>query len=386
VAEDLPLAGAHVVAVEQAVAAPQATRHLADLGARVIKVERPDGGDFARSYDTAVNGLSAYFVWANRSKESVVLDLANARGRAALDELIGRADIFVQNLAPASARRLGIDAATLAARHGRLVACEISGFGAGGPMSERKAYDLLLQAESGFLDVTGTAEQRVKSGISIADIAAGMYAYSSILSALLRRSRTGTGCAIEVSMLDALTEWMSMPLYYRHYGGASPERTGAAHATIAPYGPFATSDGPVFLAIQNEREWRRLCADVLGNAALADDARFATNRARVAHRDRLDAVVGAVFAELSADEAVDRLDRAGIAFARVNALEDVWEHPQLRAQGRFTTVGSPVGQLEVLRPPAELPGGAAFGPVPALGQHTEAVLRELGLLEGADRG
>jgi crotonobetainyl-CoA:carnitine CoA-transferase CaiB-like acyl-CoA transferase len=365
--------------VEQAVAGPLATRHLADLGARVIKVERLDGGDFARSYDNAVNGLSAYFVWANRSKESVTLDIADPRGRQVLEDLIAAADVFVQNLAPASARKLGIDAATLSARYSGLVACEISGFGAGGPMSARKAYDLLLQAETGLLDVTGTPEHRVKAGISIADIAAGVYAYSSILGALLRRARTGSGCPIEVSMLDGLTEWMSMPLYYGHYGGTAPARTGAAHATIAPYGPFATSDGQVLLAIQNEREWRRLCADVLGDAAMADDERFASNSARVANRPELHAVVGRVLGALTAAEAIERLDRAGIAFAQVNAVDDVWDHPQLRARGRFATVDSPVGPIEVLRPPAEPPGGAHLGPVPELGEHTASVLASLGL-------
>ncbi|MCU1374670.1 MAG: CoA-transferase [Actinomycetia bacterium] len=382
--DDLPLAGTVVVAVEQAVAAPLCTRHLADLGARVIKVERPDGGDFSRSYDHAVNGLSAYFVWANRSKESVVLDITEERGRRALDELIATADVFIHNLAPASARKLGIDAATLSSRHERLVACDISGYGEGGPMSDRKAYDLLLQAEAGFLSVTGTADDLVKSGISIADIAAGIYAYSSILAALLRRGRTGTGCAVEVSMIDALTEWMSMPLYYGHYGGVAPRRTGAEHATIAPYGPFATSDGQVLLAIQNEREWRRLCAEVLGDPAMADDDRFATNSLRVANRPALHAAMDAVLTELTAAEVMARLDAAGVAYGQVNALEDVWDHPQLRARDRFTTVDSPVGPIEVLRPPAEPPGGAAFGPVPALGQHTDAVLRELGLLEEAD--
>jgi itaconate CoA-transferase len=378
VRDDLPLAGIVVVAVEQAVAGPLATRHLADLGARVIKIERIDGGDFARSYDDAVNGLSAYFVWANRSKESVTLDITDPRGRQVLEELIAGADVFVQNLAPVSARKLGIDAATLSARYDRLVACEISGFGTGGPMAERKAYDLLLQAETGVLDVTGTPEHRVKTGISIADIAAGVYAYSSILGALLRRARTGSGGPIEVSMLDALTEWMSMPLYYAHYGGNAPARTGAAHATIAPYGPFATSDGQVLLAIQNEREWRRLCAEVLGDLAMADDERFASNSARVAHRSELHAVVERVLGALTAAEAMERLDRAAIAFAQVNSVADVWDHPQLRAQGRFATIDSPVGPIEVLRPPAEPPGGAHLGPVPELGADTAAVLASLG--------
>jgi crotonobetainyl-CoA:carnitine CoA-transferase CaiB-like acyl-CoA transferase len=379
VPDDLPLDGTVVVTVEQAVAAPLATRHLADLGARVIKVERLDGGDFARSYDTTVNGLSAYFVWANRSKESITLDITDDRGQEVLESLIAGADVFVQNLAPASARRLGIDAATLSGRYQGLVACEISGFGSGGPMSNRKAYDLLLQAEAGFLEITGTPEARVKAGISIADIAAGMYAYSSILGALLRRARTGRGCAIEVSMLEALGEWMSMPLYYGHYGGTAPSRTGAAHATIAPYGPFAATDGQVLLAIQHEREWRRLCSEVLGDAKLADDERFASNSARVVNRLELDAVLDAVFAALTVAEAVARLDRAGIAFARVNSLHDVWDHPQLRARDRFATIGSPVGPIEVLRPPAEPPGGALLGPVPELGEHTATVLASLGL-------
>jgi crotonobetainyl-CoA:carnitine CoA-transferase CaiB-like acyl-CoA transferase len=379
VPDDLPLQGTVVVAVEQAVAAPLATRHLADLGARIIKVERLDGGDFARSYDNTVNGLSAYFVWANRSKESITLDITDERGREVLASLIAGADVFIQNLAPASARRLAIDAATLSGRHQGLVACEISGFGSGGPMSDRKAYDLLLQAEAGFLEITGTPGERVKAGISIADIAAGMYAYSSILGALVRRSRTGRGCAIEVSMLEALGEWMSMPLYYGRYSGTAPRRTGATHATIAPYGPFRATDGQVLLAIQHEREWHRLCSEVLDHAELADDERFASNSARVVNRPELHAVMDAVFAALTVEEAVARLDRAGIAFARVNSLDDVWDHPQLRARDRFVTIGSPAGPIEVLRPPAEPPGGAFLGPVPELGEHTATVLASLGL-------
>jgi crotonobetainyl-CoA:carnitine CoA-transferase CaiB-like acyl-CoA transferase len=345
----------------------------------VVKIERCDGGDFARRYDTAVNGLSAYFVWANRTKQSVTLDIAHDRGRCLLEELISLADVFVHNLAPASARRLDLEAEALVERHPSLVACAISGFGSGGPMSDRRAYDLLLQAEAGFLDITGTADQRVKAGVSIVDIAAGMYAYSSILAALLARARTGKGSAIDVSMLDAMTEWMSMPLYYGHYGGRPPERAGAAHATIAPYGPFATADGYVLLAVQHEREWARLCEQVLGKAELATDDRFCSNAARVSHRTELTAAIEHVFTRLHTRDVLACLDAAGIASANVSTLDDVWNHPQLRARGRFAEIDSPAGLLTVLRPPAELPGGACLGPVPELGEHTYAVLSKLGL-------
>jgi itaconate CoA-transferase len=375
-----PLDGITVVSIEQAVAAPLATRHLADLGARVIKVERPDGGDFARQYDTSVNGLSAYFVWANRSKESITLNLKDERAREVAHALVARADVFVQNLAPGGADGWGLGGAALRERHPSLVVCEISGYGVGGPWADRKAYDLLVQAESGFLTVTGTPEEVAKAGISIADIAAGMYCYSGILGALLARSRTGEGSLLSVSLLDALAEWMSMPLYYDHYSGRSPRRTGARHATIAPYGPYATaSGGPILLGVQNEREWRRLCEEVIGRPDLVDDPRYATNPSRVEHIEELERVIGGAFATASHQELAQRLDDAGIAYARVSSLPDVWDHPQLRARGRFVQIDSPAGSLEVLRPPAEPPGGARFGPVPALGADTDTVLAWLGI-------
>jgi itaconate CoA-transferase len=375
-----PLDGITVVSIEQAVAAPLATRHLADLGARVIKVERPDGGDFARRYDTAVNGLSAYFVWANRSKESITLNLKDERARDVVHRLVARADVFVQNLAPSGAEAWGLGGAALRERHPSLVVCEISGYGVGGPLAERKAYDLLVQAEAGFLAVTGTPDEGVKAGISIADIAAGMYTYSGILGALFARTRTGEGSLLAVSLLDALAEWMSMPLYYDHYSGQFPRRTGARHATIAPYGPFATaSGGPILLGVQNEREWRRLCEDVIGRPDLFDQPRFSTNPARVEHIEELESVIEAAFAAASHEELAQRLDDASIAYARVSSLPEVWDHPQLRARERFVEIDSPAGSLEVLRPPAEPPGGARFGPVPTLGADTDAVLAWLGI-------
>ncbi len=376
----LPLDGFTVVTVEHAIAAPVASRHLADLGARVIKVERPDGGDFARGYDEAVRGMSSWFVWANRGKESVALDLKDPDGRSALLALIARADVFIHNLRPSAAARMGIDADSLTAQHPALVVCEISGFGAGGPMEDAKAYDLLMQAEAGFLEVTGTPTDRVKAGVSIADIAAAMYAHSGVLAALLRRSRTGTGGAVRVSMLDALAEWMSAPLYYAHYGRTAPPRSGARHAMIAPYGPFVSGDGEiVMLGVQNEREWTRFCADVLRAPELTADERFASNSQRSAHVEELDRLITDAFSTLPTTEVVERLEAADIANARVNDLDGVWSHAQLRARDRFTTIDSPVGPLEVLRPPAEPDEGARMGAVPALGEHTDAVLAELGI-------
>ncbi len=375
-----PLDGITVVTVEQAVAAPLATRHLADLGARVIKAERPGEGDFARGYDGTVRGLSSYFVWLNRSKESLTLDLKHPRAREIMARLVARADVFVQNLAPGAAERLGLGAAELAARHPRLIVCGISGYGDTGPCRDRKAYDLLIQSEAGLLSVTGTPETPSKAGISIADIAAGMYAYSGILSALFRRERTGQGARIEVSMLEALAEWMGTPLYYAHYGGRAPERTGASHATIYPYGPFRTGDGrSVMLGVQNEREWHALCRLVLGRPEVADDPRFASNPARVAHREAVTRLIEEVFAGLTADQAVARLDAAQIANARVNNLEEVWCHPQLAARGRWREVKTPAGPIAALLPPATLSTSEArMEPVPALGEHTDSVLAGLG--------
>jgi itaconate CoA-transferase len=377
----LPLDGITVVSLEQAVAAPFATRQLADLGARVIKVERPGVGDFARGYDETVRGLSSHFVWLNRSKESVALDLKSESGITALKALVARADVFVQNLAPGAAARLGLDAATLRREHPALVHLSISGYGEGGPYTTKKAYDLLVQCEAGLVSITGSPEHPAKVGISVADIAAGMYGYSGVLSALLRRFRTGEGATLEVSMLEALAEWMGFPLNFTTYGGRPPVRSGAAHAAIAPYGPFTCAGGEqVFLGIQNEREWAVFCDAVLGDAALAHDSRFASNSQRVEHRGELDALVHTVFAGLTADEAVTRLEAAGIANARLRDPEGLAAHPQLAARERWRDVDSPVGVLRQLLPPV-VPDGLEprLAPVPSVGEHTEAVLGELGL-------
>lgn len=376
----LPLEGITVLAVEQAVAAPFASRQLADLGARVIKIERPGVGDFARAYDTTVKGLASHFVWTNRSKESLTLDLKRTEGVEVLGRLVGRADVFLHNLAPGAIARLGFDSATLRAQHPRLVTCEISGYGSSGPYRDKKAYDLLVQSEAGLLSITGTEDTPSKVGISIADIAAGMYAFSGVLAALLRRERTGEGAALEVSMFDALAEWMGFPANFTEYGGSAPPRSGAHHASIAPYGPYATGGGQiVYLGLQNEREWTRFCDDVLQQSGLSSDARFATNTARVAHRDILDEVITRAFANLSAADVVARLEAAGIASARMNTIAEFLEHPQLAARNRWRDVGSPVGPLHALVPPMGMEGTEpVMGPIPALGQHTDAILRELG--------
>lgn len=374
-----PLAGLLVVGIEQAVAAPFATRQLADLGARVIKVERPGDGDFARGYDRAVHGLSSHFVWLNRGKQSVQLDLKADAGRAALDALVARADVVVQNLAPTAARRLGVTAAQLVERHPRLVACDVSGYGAEGPYAERKAYDLLIQCEAGLVSVTGTPEEPVKAGISIADIAAGMYAFSGVLAALHQRARTGEGQALEVSMLEALGEWMGYPYHYA-LGGSEPPRAGAHHSTIAPYGPVRTGSGEVVtIGLQNEREWAAFCALVLRRPELAADPRFAGNAARVAHRAELDAVVEGVFAGLDLAAVQERLDAAGIAHARQRTMAEFAEHPQLAARDRWREVATEAGPVRALIPPVTAPWPAPMGAVPAAGQHTEEVLAWLGL-------
>ncbi|MEU3839983.1 CaiB/BaiF CoA-transferase family protein [Streptomyces sp. NPDC028635] len=380
-----PLEGITVVAVEQAVAAPFATRQLADLGARVIKVERIDGGDFARGYDTAARGLASHFVWCNRGKESVALDLKDPRGLAVVRRLVAEADVFVQNLARGAAARLGLDAATLCALHPRLVAVDISGYGASGPYADKRAYDMLVQCEAGLVSVTGTPEQPVKAGIPAADIAAGMYAFSGVLAALLRRGTTGRGGPVEVSMLEALAEWMGHPLHHVLHGGTPPARTGLAHAVIAPYDAYPTGDGGrVLLSVQNDREWRRLAERVLEKPGLGTDPRFATNAARVARRERTDELVGAALAKLDTDEALARLEAAGIACARLRDVGELAEHPQLAARQRWREVGSPVGPLRALLPPITLPGGAEprMGDVPALGEHTGAVLRAVGMTDG----
>ena len=378
-----PLEGITVVALEQAVAAPFATRQLADLGARVIKVERPQVGDFARDYDRTVKGLSSHFVWLNRSKESLTLDVKHARAREILGRLIARADVFIQNLAPGAARRLGLAADTLLPGHPRLIICDISGYGDSGPYASKKAYDLMVQSEAGVLAVTGTPDTPSKVGISIADIATGVHAYSGILTALYQRERTGRGGRVEITMLDALAEWMSYPLYYTHFGGTAPARSGADHATIVPYGRYRAGDGSyVMLGLQNEREWSAFCGKVLGRPELAADARFDTNAKRQAHRAEIGTLIDEVFAKLTAREVVSRLDAAGIANARVNSPDEVWDHPQLKARRRWRETGSPRGPLPALLPPATHDGfEARFGPIPAIGEHTEAILRELGYQE-----
>ncbi|WP_200303637.1 CaiB/BaiF CoA transferase family protein [Streptomyces adelaidensis] len=382
--DPLPLDGLTVVAVEQAVAAPFATRQLADLGARVIKVERVDGGDFARGYDTAARGLASHFVWCNRGKESLALDLKDPRGLALVRRLVADADVFVQNLAHGAAARLGLDAATLCAAHPRLIAVDISGYGASGPYADKRAYDMLVQCEAGLVSVTGTEERPVKAGIPAADIAAGMYAFSGVLAALVRRGTTGRGGPVEVSMLEALAEWMGHPLHHAMHGGTPPARTGLAHAVIAPYDAYPTADGGrVLLSVQNDREWRRLAVQVLGRPELADDPAFATNPARVEHRARTDELVAKALGALDADEAVARLDAAGIACARLRDVTEVAAHPQLAARDRWREVDSPVGPLRALLPPITLPGGdeARMGAVPALGEHTGSLLRAVGMTD-----
>ncbi|MBD9728301.1 CaiB/BaiF CoA-transferase family protein [Streptomyces caniscabiei] len=382
--DPLPLDGITVVAVEQAVAAPFATRQLADLGARVIKVERVDGGDFARGYDTAARGLASHFVWCNRGKESLALDLKDPRGLAVVRRLVADADVFVQNLAHGAAARLGLDAATLCAAHPRLIAVDISGYGASGPYAGKRAYDMLVQCEAGLVSVTGTPEQPVKAGIPAADIAAGMYAFSGVLAALVRRGVTGRGGPVEVSMLEALAEWMGHPLHHAMHGGRAPARTGLGHAVIAPYDAYPTADGGrVLLSVQNDREWRRLAEQVLGRPELADAPEFATNPARVEHRARTDELVAGALELLDTDEALARLEAAGIACARLRDVTEVAEHPQLAARDRWREVESPVGPLRALLPPITLPGGdeARMGAVPALGEHTGSLLRAAGMTD-----
>jgi len=376
-----PLEGLTVVSIEHAVAAPFATRQLADLGARVIKVERPDGGDFARDYDETVKGMSSHFVWLNRSKESITLDLKTEAGRRPMEALVAMADVFVHNLAPGAAERLGLGAAQLRAKHPGLIHVSISGYGTGGPYTTKKAYDLLVQCEAGLVSITGSPDEPAKVGISVADIAAGMYAYTGVLTALLRKGRTGQGATVEISMLEALGEWMGFPMYYSWYGGRAPLRSGASHAVIAPYGPFPCAGGEqVFLGVQNEREWAVFCDKVLERPGLATDERFTTNSLRVAHPESLAAEIARAFSTMSADEAMDRLEGAGIANARLRDPVGLVEHEQLAARNRWREVGSPVGPLKALVPPATLDGEEpVMEPIPAPGQHTEQILAELGL-------
>ncbi|MNO90440.1 Formyl-coenzyme A transferase [compost metagenome] len=378
-----PLDGITVISLEHAIAAPFCTRQLADLGARVIKVERPGSGDFARGYDQRVNGLASHFVWTNRSKESLTLDLKQEISGDILDQLLEQADVLVQNLAPGAAARLGLSFEVLHERFPRLIVCDISGYGVGGPYEQKKAYDLLIQSEGGFLSVTGGPgdDQMAKAGNSIADIAAGMYAYTGILSALLLRDKTGEGSQVEVSMLESLVEWMNYPLYYAFEGAAPPPRAGAAHATIYPYGPFPIGDGStVMLGLQNEREWHLFCEQVLLQPSLADDDRFSANFKRVENRDALRALIVEAFASLDFNTVIQRLDVASIANARVNDMQGVWQHPQLKARDRWRHIDTAGGSIPSLLPPAT---SNAYSPrmdaVPALGQHSESILVELGL-------
>ena len=380
-----PLEGVTVVALEQAVAAPFATRQLADLGARVIKVERPRTGDFARSYDTTVKGLSSHFVWLNRSKESLTLDLKKEGGREVLERLLEGADVFVQNLAPGAAGRLGFGAEALRERYPRLVVCDLSGYGASGPYRDKKAYDLLVQCEAGLVSVTGTSEVPSKVGIAVADIAAGMYAYSGILAALLRRERSGEGVALEVSLFESLGEWMGFPAYYAMYGGKEPPRSAAHHASIAPYGPFECGDGErIFLGVQNEREWERFCEAVLGRPEMARDELFDDNSRRVENREILEEEISAIIGRLSSDEAIEKLEKAGIANARMRTVREFIEHPQLEARDRWREVGSPAGPLRALLPPVAMADiEPAMDPIPGVGEHTDEILQELGYGEEA---
>ncbi|WP_261528973.1 CaiB/BaiF CoA transferase family protein [Burkholderia multivorans] len=375
-----PLSGMTVVTLEHAIAAPFCTRQLADLGARVIKVERPGVGDFARAYDHRTRGLASHFVWTNRSKESLTLDLKQPAAQDVLGELVAQADVLVQNLAPGAAARMGLPFDALHARYPRLIVCDISGYGGDGPYRDKKAYDLLIQSEAAFLSITGTPDEPCKAGNSIADIAAGMYAYTGILSALLQRGVTGKGSHVEISMLEALAEWMGFPMYYAYDGQQPPGRNGAAHATIYPYGPFTAGDGRVvMLGLQNEREWKVFCDVVLRRPDLATDPRFDANVRRSENRASLKAVIEQVFADLTAQDVIARLDEAQIANAAVNQVGDLWTHPQLHARGRFRTVGSPAGELQALLPPATIDSfDVRMDPVPALGEHSAAILRELG--------
>ena len=375
-----PLQGITVVAIEQAIAAPLATRHLADLGARIIKIERPGAGDFARAYDDKVRGMSSHFVWTNRSKESLTLDLKQATAKEVLGRLLEKADVLVQNLAPGACERLGLSAAELGQRYPRLIICNLSGYGSSGPYRDKKAYDLLIQSEAGLLAITGTPETPSKVGISIADVAAAMYAFSGILTALLMREKSGQGTAIEVSLLEALSEWMGYPFYYTAYGGSQPPREGARHAAIAPYGPFSAADGKViYLGIQNEREWRRFCEKALENPKLACDPCFDSNSHRVQNRTALEETISAAFQRLSGDAIMKRLEEAQIAYSRLNTVEEFIHHPQLSARKRWREIDSPVGRLRALIPPTTIENvEPAMEAVPALGQHTEAILKELG--------
>jgi itaconate CoA-transferase len=373
-----PLRGVTVVAIEQAVAGPFATRQLADLGARVIKIERPDGGDFARAYDTTVKGMASHFVWLNRSKESLTLNLKRPEATQVLERLLDHADVFLQNLAPGAVDRLGLGADALRSRNPRLIVCNLSGYGSSGSYAEKKAYDLIIQSEVGMLAVTGTEATPCKVGVSIADISAGMYAYSGILTALLARKETGEGTVVDVALIDALGEWMGYAAYYTEYGGTQPPRAGASHATIAPYGPYRTCDGTIIVAVHSAREWAEFCVRVLEQPALAEDARFQTNVLRVQHRDTLTTAIESVLAHLPSAEVLRRLEAANIANARVNSVREFLQHPQLAERDCWREVDSPAGPVRALVPPVRIQDvEPAMGAIPALGQHSKAILAEL---------
>ncbi len=378
-----PLDGITVVSLEHAIAAPFCTRQLADLGARVIKVERPGSGDFARGYDTQVEGLSSHFVWVNRSKESLTLDLKQPLAIAALKTLLKTADVLVQNLAPGAAARMGLTAEILQKENPRLILCDISGYGNNGPYRDKKAYDLLIQSEAGFLSVTGTPETPSKAGNSIADIAAGMYAYTNILAALLQRGKTGKGSVIDISMLESLSEWMSFPMYYAYKGAEPPPRNGASHATIYPYGPFKAGDGKtVMLGLQNEREWAQFCETVLENSALAKDERFDRNFKRNEKRSDLLEIINACFSRLTSEQLIARLEKAQIANAHLNDMEGLWKHEQLKARNRWTQIDTPNGAITALLPPGlNSSYDYRMDSIPAVGDHTDSILKELGLGE-----
>ena len=382
-----PLDGVKVITLEHAIAAPFCTRQLADLGARVIKIERPGVGDFARAYDERVHGMASHFVWCNRSKESLTLDVKARQAHDIFERLLEDTDVLVQNLAPGAAARLGLSFEALHEKYPSLIVCNISGYGSDGPYRDKKAYDLLIQSESGFLSITGDPETPAKAGCSIADIAAGMYAYTNILSALLQREKTGMGREIDVSMLESMVEWMSYPMYYAFDGASPPPRAGAAHATIYPYGPFPAGDAKtVMLGLQNEREWAAFCSQVLLAPELATDPRFSSNSRRVASRQELREVIVAAFSELTSEEVISRLDAAQIANARMNDMSDVWAHPQLQQRNRWVTVDSPAGQIPALLPPGiSKATDVRLDAVPALGQHTDALLNELGFSTDAIR-
>ncbi|TWE00591.1 itaconate CoA-transferase [Peribacillus frigoritolerans] len=377
----LPLEAITVVSLEQAVAAPFASRQLADLGARVIKVERPEVGDFARNYDTTVHGQSSHFVWINRSKESIELDLKSEQGKEILKKLLKKADVFIQNLAPGAIERLGFDPEELTKELPQLIICSISGYGNSGPYRDKKAYDLLIQCEAGLVSITGTEDTPSKAGISIADISAGMYAYSGILTALIQRQNTGKGSILNISMLEALGEWMGYPMYYAAYGGDEPSRTGASHATIYPYGPFQCGDEKaVFLGIQNEREWKRFCAEVLEKPSLANNEKYDSNFKRNQHKEELKKLIENEFKNITSEILTSRLDKSQIANARLNDMGSFFNHPQLNARTRWRDVNTPNGLIRALLPPATIAGlEPVMGAVPRVGEHTEKVLEELNI-------